>query len=133
MEVVVREVVVVGVSVEEEEGAEEEGDEENRVGEEGGWGCITQILLTKAHVTVTTTFHHAHVVHHKEIDLQLLRACSADGRVGGSYVLHQLHAATVTLLKRRPLLAREGEVERVVTERVGPRRTLVAEHVASRH
>lgn len=44
---------------------------ENGRRERGDANSIAHILLTEAHVTSAGTFHHAHVVHHKQVYLEL--------------------------------------------------------------
>lgn len=45
------------------------GDE--YVGKAKPAGFVTHVLLTEAHVASAGTFHHAHMVHHEEVYLQL--------------------------------------------------------------
>lgn len=51
------------------EGGDEYGGKARPQSQTGG--PVTHILLTEAHMASSGTFHHAHVVHHEEVYLQL--------------------------------------------------------------
>ena len=56
---------------------------------------IALVLLTEAHVTVAVSLSHAAVVHHEEVDLQLVGAGPPDVVVLGPYEVNHLDTATL--------------------------------------
>ena len=81
-------------------------------GEEGDrGGRVTFVLLTEAHDAVLSSLRHTDVVHHEEVDVNLVRAGPPDGLVFSSPVLDQLDTAAVALLDWRhvPRVGREHE------------------------
>ena len=65
---------------------------------------IALVLLTEAHVTVAVTLSHAAVVHHEEVDLQVLGAGPLDLVVLRPDELHHFHTTPVARLQRRHCL-----------------------------
>ena len=55
----------------------QDGDEEDPGGP-GGGGCVAPVLLTETHDTVLPALRHADVVHHEEVDVDLVRAGPPD-------------------------------------------------------
>ena len=64
-------------------------------------GRVAFVLFTEAHVTVPVALRHAAVVHHEEVDLQLLGAGPPDVVVLRPYEVNHLHTATLARSGRR--------------------------------
>ena len=65
---------------------------------------VALVLLTEAHVAVSVALRHAAVVHHEEVDLQVLCAGPLDLVVLRPDELHHLHTTPVARLQRRHCL-----------------------------
>jgi hypothetical protein len=55
----------------------DEAEEDEAAAVVGG-GAVALVLLAEAHVAVTVPLRHASVVHHEEVDLEVVGACPPD-------------------------------------------------------
>jgi len=94
---------------------------------------IALVLLTEAHVTVAVSLSHAAVVHHEEVDLQLLGAGPPDVVVLRPYEVNHLHTATLARSGRRHRALWVGPVPGVVASLVLPGITLKTVNTAPGH